>query len=109
MNKLNLLFGFTNIFCGITFIAISIPLLKRKIKMNYYYGFRVKKAFVSKENWYKINEYGAKHLIIWSSLTILTGIVCFFIPVTIGIHGIIPMSVFTLIPMIKTLIFSRKL
>ena len=53
-----------NVFSGIVFIAFSIPLVKRRVKMNYLYGFRIPKAFESEENWYGINEYGAKQMII---------------------------------------------
>jgi hypothetical protein len=51
--------GIANIFCGLLFIAISIPLLKDSIKMNRYYGIRFQKSYESEENCYKINKFGA--------------------------------------------------
>ncbi len=42
--------GACNVFCGVLFIAISIPLLKGSVKPNYTYGFRLAKAFESEEN-----------------------------------------------------------
>ncbi len=45
---------------GILTAAFSLPLIFRKIPMNHAYGIRIRKAFVSSENWYSINEYGGK-------------------------------------------------
>ena len=57
-----------------------MPLVMNKIKMNSFYGVRIPKAFESDENWYKINAYGGKELIIWSIPILLSGIICLFIP-----------------------------
>lgn len=38
----------------------SVPLMLRKVPMNTAYGIRTRKAFVSEENWYRINEYGGR-------------------------------------------------
>ena len=82
MNTINIILGITNISCGVLFILPSIPLLKRKIKRNYLYGFRISKAFESEENWFNINAYGAKQSIIWSIPIILIGIISFFVPLS---------------------------
>ena len=58
---------------GILIIAVSIPLVFNKIPPNHFYGFRLKKAFESKQNWYAINHYGAKVLIVWSCIMIAAG------------------------------------
>jgi uncharacterized membrane protein len=44
-----------------------------KIPPNHLYGFRLKKAFESEQNWYAINQYGAKVLIVWSVVMIAAG------------------------------------
>ena len=72
--------GISNIFVGLMFIVISIPLVKRKVSMNNLYGVRIKKAFESEENWYKINAYGGQQLILWSTLLVLMGVASFFLP-----------------------------
>ena len=101
-----------NILTGIIFIAISIPLLKRKIKMNDLFGVRIPKAFESEENWYNINAYGAKQLITWGIFIILIGIIFLLIPVN-GIMNLIiavvPMTISVLIAIIKTLNYAKKL
>ena len=56
----NLIFGLTNILVGGLLLALSIPLIKGKVKMNYLYGVRFKKSFESEENWYALNRYGGR-------------------------------------------------
>ena len=55
--------GMMDLIIGLVLVGLSIPLLLRKIPKNYYYGFRLRKAFKSKENWYAINAYGSKWMI----------------------------------------------
>ena len=101
-----------NVFSRIIFIACSIPLVRRRVKMNYLYGFRIPKAFESEENWYDINEYGAKQMIIWSILIILVGIIYLAIPISEAmslIMGAGPITLAVLIVIIKTLIYANKL
>jgi hypothetical protein len=101
-----------NIISGIVFIAISIPLMKRRVKMNHLYGFRISKAFESEENWYDINAYGGKQLFIWSILIILVGMICLVIPITEIMNLILavgPITLVVLITIIKTLIYANKL
>jgi hypothetical protein len=80
MNKWSMIIAASNIGAGLVFILISLPLLKGKIPMNYFYGMRIRRAFESDENWYRINRYGARQLILWSIPVILTGVAALFIP-----------------------------
>ena len=80
MNSENVVLGSMLVGLAVLFIAISIPLVKRKVRMNPWYGVRIPKAFESEKNWYEINAYGGKRLIVWSSLLALIGIAAFFIP-----------------------------
>jgi hypothetical protein len=117
MNSENIYLGSTILALSMLFIAISIPLVKRKIKMNPWYGVRIPKSFESEENWYKINAYGGKRLIAWSSLLLLIGIAAFFIPLdesSMGASALTILLAFSplivVIPaIIEILIFSRKL
>jgi hypothetical protein len=53
METVNAKTAITLICLGFILIGVSIPLLLGKIKMNYFYGFRIRKAFESEENWYE--------------------------------------------------------
>jgi hypothetical protein len=65
---------------GLLILALSIPLIRRTIPMNHYYGFRVQAAFSSKDRWYAINEYSGRVLAKWSVLSIGAGLAGFFLP-----------------------------
>jgi hypothetical protein len=79
MNNSNILFGISNLSIAALMILLSIPLLRGDVKMNWIYGARFKKSFVSDENWYKINRYAAKQVIGWSIPLFLAGIAALFV------------------------------
>lgn len=80
--------------------------------MNHFYGIRFAKSFESEENWYKINTYGAKRLILWSVAIIVIGIITFFIPLQ-GRTGLTMFLVHTplivLIPAVESYLYAKKL
>lgn len=47
-------------FIGLLMSGISIPLIRRRVKMNYWYGIRFPAAFESDDAWYRINAHGGK-------------------------------------------------
>lgn len=104
--------GLSNIFVGILIIALCIPLLNDKIRMNRWYGIRLPKSYTSDENWYKINRYGAKRMILWSVVLVLIGIAAFFIPADgerkLGL-ALAWAPLILIIPAIESWLFSKKL
>lgn len=115
MNPIQAVLALGNLLTGIVLIAISTPLVKRRIGPNQWYGFRISKAFQSNELWYDINEYGGRQLIIWAIPMIITGVACLFIPLSqtpspVGLllRGCGPVMLFTMIPIVKTLLYARK-
>lgn len=48
---------------GVLLVALSIPLIQRRIKPNPFYGFRVTKAYSSEQTWYDVNAYAGKWLL----------------------------------------------
>lgn len=56
-------------------IGLSVPLIKRKIKRNPWYGVRIPEAFKSEERWLEINQYGGRLLLCWGVLLALTSVV----------------------------------
>lgn len=97
-----------SIVIGVISIVFSIPLLRGEVEMNGAYGFRIRKAMASKENWYLVNKYGAKQMIIWSSVLIIGGVVMVFMAVTPPL-SFIPLLIATGVSIIRTLLFARKL
>lgn len=48
---------------GLLYIALAVPLVRRKVKPNHFYGFRTEQAFSSDDVWYAINEYSARQML----------------------------------------------
>jgi hypothetical protein len=93
-------------------IILAIPLKKGMIKMNWLYGFRFKKSFESDENWYKINEYGARRFIFWAVPLLIIGGLSFVIPFggnepLILLFAFAPLIV--LIPAIESYLYAKNL
>jgi uncharacterized membrane protein len=109
MESVNVKTAITLVCLGIIVILVSVPLYLGKIKMNRAYGFRIRKAFESEENWYGINRYGAKVLMWWSVVIMAIGIACLYIE---------PQSVLTVakvsfisvaVPIVQTLYYAKRL
>ena len=94
MDQTAMTLGISIVGMAVIMILISIPLLKRKIPMNRWYGARFKKSFESEENWYKINAYSAKQLILWSIPLLIIGLVTIFLPLegNTGLIDVIALS-----------------
>lgn len=80
MEAENIIFGIMYVIIGLILMAISIPLKNGKVAMNHFYGVRLKKSYASEKNWYLMNTYGGKQLLIWSAVLVVLGIIDFFIP-----------------------------
>lgn len=70
--------GYFLLAVGFLLIGGSLPLIRRSIRVNQYYGVRTDEAFKSEENWYAINHYGGKQFLgvgiftmAWSILNII--------------------------------------
>jgi hypothetical protein len=109
METVNAKTAITLICLGFILIAVSVPLLLGKIKMNFFYDFRIRKAFESEENWYAINSYGAKALICWSVVLMAIEIGCLYIEpqhvLTVAKVGFISL----LVPIAQTVWYAREL
>lgn len=77
----NVAFGMINVGFALLFAALNVPLMRRRVKMNAYYGFRIRKSFESEKTWYAINAYAGKQGLLWSIPMFLAGLACFFIPI----------------------------
>ena len=116
MQDTNIIFGITNIASGILFILISIPLVMKKIPMNRLYGFRIQKAFSSDDNWYNINQYGGRQMILWSMPLIVIGLSYFIFPIQENpnemmnaLYAVGPMVICVTVAIVKTMIYSKSL
>lgn len=97
---------------GMLFIFLPLPLYFKKIKMNRWYGVRIPKSFKSEKNWYRINQYGAKWLIIWSIVPLFSGIMNLVFPFVVirDIHLMLLIVMGpVIISLLQILIYAKKL
>ena len=69
-----------SILIGALFIAVSVPLVLRKVPPNKWYGLRIPAAFSDETVWYEANARMGKDMLRLGVLTITAGIVLRFAP-----------------------------
>ena len=106
--------GLTNIIAGSSLILVCLPLALRRVKINDFGGVQLAKSFESEETWYDLNQYGARITIKWASITIGSGLAAFVVrfedSLLISILWVmLPVSITTFIPIIKTMRYAKRL
>ena len=101
------------IFMGVLFIAISIPLIKRKVKINNWYGVRLPQTMKNEEIWYEVNEKSGKHLFAFGTIIIFFSILFYIGNFFSSIVSFVIMTVLIYIGIIAIVIkassFANKL
>ena len=64
----------TFVFIGVVFIILGFPLLLKKVKPNWFYGFRTSTTVKNKDLWYKVNNQVGKEFIIAGIIVIIGSI-----------------------------------
>ncbi len=62
---------------GVIFITISIPLIKRKVKINNWYGVRLPQTMKNEKIWYEVNEKSGRHLFIFGVVICILSVILF--------------------------------
>ena len=65
---------------GLLLIGLSVPLIRRKVRPNAWYGFRVRQTLADPEIWYAANAYAGKYLLGVGMITVLTAVGLFRVP-----------------------------
>jgi uncharacterized membrane protein len=71
----SLLVALVSLGVAVVIAVLSIPMILRKVPMNNLYGARFKESYTSEKNWYDINAFSGKVLLVASVPTGLWGIV----------------------------------
>ena len=80
MSLIGLIVGFGHVTVAILVFALSVPLWRGKVRMNRWYGVRIPKSFESDANWYALNRYGAKQIMVYSAGVLAVGVLTPFLP-----------------------------
>ena len=65
---------------GLLFLGLAVPLIRRRVPPNAWYGFRVPKTLQNASVWYPVNEYSGKQLYRTGMLLILVAFVSALVP-----------------------------
>ncbi len=63
----------------VIFIPLAIPLMKRKIKRNIWYGFRTTLTLLYDDVWYPVNEMAGRHMFVIGTAMAVYGLLCLFL------------------------------
>lgn len=111
LKRMNLA-ALASLIAGIVIMLSSIPLIRRKVPMNFYYGVRIPAAFESDEHWYDINEYGGRLFLLWGVLIVLLSGLGFATPKqhwkTFSILALIPIIGGVALVVVQVLRYARK-
>lgn len=98
---------------GLVLVLLCIPLLQRKIKRNYWYGFRLPSVFRSEEVWLEVNRYGAKGLLATAVAFLIAAVGLYFVPgITLDVYALLCALIFSIgitITILKTIRYDRSL
>ncbi len=110
MNNVSIVLGMSNVAVALISIAVSIPLLRGRIKPNVWYGFRFSESFESEDAWFAINRYGAARMILWSIPLLLLGLAAGVLSLaddTISVFVIAGAPLLILVPCVESWRFAR--
>lgn len=62
------------LFLGFLFMALSMPLIRRRVKPNPWYGFRTRKTLSDERIWYAANEFSGRLMFAAGFLTALMAV-----------------------------------
>lgn len=104
--------GWSNLLTGLVLIALAVPLVRRRVRMNRWYGVRIPKAYASEANWYAINEVGGRWLAGAGAVLALIGLGIVLRPPTteagvlLAASAPAPLVLLILVPVLR---FARRL
>lgn len=99
----------SNVACALIAGGLAVPLVRRRVKMNGYYGVRFARSFESDELWYRINEYGGRRLLLWSIPILALGLVALFVSSEAWLVTLAFAPMLYIIPCIESYVFARRL
>ena len=63
---------------GVAFVVVGVPLARRRVARNGWYGFRLGATLRDDEIWYAVNERSGRHLIVLGSSLIAVALIGLF-------------------------------
>jgi hypothetical protein len=60
---------------AVALMALALPLVRRRVSRNRWYGVRLPESFASDEAWFDINAYGGRGLLMFGAVVAATAVV----------------------------------
>ncbi len=101
------------ILAGGAFIAMSVPLIQRRVKPNRWYGFRTPRTLKDPNVWYPANEFGARRML-WVGVAWIAAAIILYFPTELSFVAYVSAvgavaTVGTIIMVIQSFAFIRRL
>jgi hypothetical protein len=65
---------------GLLLSVLAVPMIRRKVRPNAWYGFRVRQTLADRETWYAANAYAGNYLLGVGVITVLTAVGLYRVP-----------------------------
>jgi len=65
---------------GLLLSVLAVPLIRRKVRLNAWYGFRVRQTLTAPDVWYAANAYAGKCLLVVGVIIVLTAVGLYRVP-----------------------------
>jgi hypothetical protein len=65
---------------GLLLSVLAVPLIRRKVRRNAWYGFRVRETLADPDTWHAANAYVGKHLLGIGAVTVLAAVGLYSVP-----------------------------
>lgn len=105
----------TYVIVGVIFIVVAVPLIKRWVKPNFFYGFRLPQTMANADLWYEVNSYSGKLLAGVGVATILAALLCYALnfgrdSYTLACTGVMLLGILTMLALSvrRMITFNRK-
>ena len=98
-----------NLLTAVIMGAVALPMIRRRVPMNYVYGARFPKAFKSDDLWYRINEHAGRVIMRWSVVIALLTMVGLFVTDTRVLTALACAPMLYLVGCLETYLYARKL
>jgi len=66
---------------GLTITSLAIPLMRRKVKMNSWYGIRLPQTMANENVWYEVNEKVGRYIFFFGLFICALTVLVFFYPI----------------------------
>lgn len=73
---------------GLLLMGLAVPLIRRKIAPNGWYGFRIPRTLNDPEAWYRANAVAGRWLFATGTVTVIAAVVLALLPLSVDAYAL---------------------